>query len=51
MVNRDQQVVAYVTPEVRAALEAERRKRETIPSLSDLINEILERWARARRAK
>jgi hypothetical protein len=46
MVNRDQQVVAYVTPEVLKALDAERRRRDEIPSRSDLVNEILERWAK-----
>jgi hypothetical protein len=46
MTPRSEQVVAYITPEIRKALDDERRKRPEIPSMSDLVCEILERWAK-----
>lgn len=47
---RNKQVVSYITPEVFKALDGERRKRDEIPTMSDLVFEILEAWAKRRKA-
>ena len=42
---RASRVVAYVSGEVLNALDRERRTRKTIPTMSELVGEILEAWA------
>lgn len=41
-------VVAYVPIAIYAALDRERRTRKTIPTMSELVGEILEAWAKCR---